>query len=313
MALAIVFCAVMMMKRVSTSAARAWVRTSRPERSGILMSIRATSKLPARSACRASLPLATATTRCPCWLQARSSTQRIDSSSSATRIEPPATLVLSGGVDTVLLADRQGHAKARPTGQPGFVRDRAAVLRDHAMAERQAEAAPPRLGREERREELGAVFLRDARAGVLHQHGEEAGASRTAADVKARLEAGRDDQFARSPERLEGVLHQVEEHLRQLRAVASHRRQARVEHRPQGDGAPFGCLPLEAEHVVQHAMDVDGLELQLRGDGELAELLDQAVEPLHLAHDDLRAANEVGIRDRAPQELGGALDTTERV
>src|SRR5262249_42217366 len=163
------------------------------------MSIRATSKLPARSACRASLPLATATTRCPCWLQARSSTQRIDSSSSPTRIEPPATLVLSGGVDTILLAHRQAHAKARPTGQPGFVRDRAAVLRDHAMAEGQAEATPPRLGGEEGREELGAVLLGDAGAGVLHQHGQEAGAPRSAADVKARLEAGRDEEFAPLP------------------------------------------------------------------------------------------------------------------
>src|SRR5262249_11446281 len=171
MALAIVLCAVMMMKRVSTSAARACVRTSRPERSGILMSIRATSKVPARRACRASLPLATATTRCPCWLQARSSTQRIDSSSSATRIEPPATLVLSGAVDPVLRAHRQGHGKARPAARSGFVRDRAAMLRDHAMAERQAEATPARFGGEEGGEELGAVLLRDARAGVFHQHG----------------------------------------------------------------------------------------------------------------------------------------------
>src|SRR3989442_3044389 len=199
----------MMMKRVSTSAARARLRTSRPERSGILMSMSATSKLPERSAWRASVPLATATTRWPCWVQARSSTQRIDSSSSATRIEPPAVLLLSAGVEAIVLAHRQRHAKAGAAGRSGFVGDRAAVLRDDAVAKRQPEATPTRLGGEERREELGAVLLRDAGPAVLHQHGEETRAPRAAADVKARLVAGKRGQLAGAPRRARGGPFQV--------------------------------------------------------------------------------------------------------
>src|SRR5439155_1136976 len=88
MAFAIVFCAVTMMKSVSMWASRACLSTSRPERSGILMSTSATSKGRRRSWSSAAVPLATATTLCPCCVQARSRTQRIDSSSSATRIEP---------------------------------------------------------------------------------------------------------------------------------------------------------------------------------------------------------------------------------
>src|SRR3989442_906231 len=177
MAFAIVFCAVMMMKRVSMRAARACWSTSRPERSGILMSTSATSKGRARSSASAAVPLPTATTLCPCCVQARSRTQRIDSSSSATRM--------------------------------------------------------------------------------------------AAADVEAGLEPGREQQLARPPERLEGVLHQVQEDLRQLRAVAPHRGQARVEGAAQRDRPPGRRLALERDDVVQHAMDVERLEAAGVGTGEL--------------------------------------------
>ena len=131
--------------------------------------------------------------------------------------------------------------------------------------------------------------------------------------MKAGLEPGRNRELSGARERLEGVLHQVEEHLCQLRAVTAHRGQARIEGGPESDGAPVRGLALEAEDGVQHAMDVDRLELELRRYGELAQLLDQAVEPLHLADDDLRAADEIGIRDGAPQELCRTLDPTEGV
>src|SRR5204863_350649 len=140
MAFAIVFCAVMMMKRVSMRASRACWSTSRPERSGILMSMSATSKGRARSS--ASAP-----------------------------------------------------------------------------------------------------------------------ASRAAADVEAGLEAGREQELARPAERLEGVLHQVQEDLRQLRTVAPHRGQARVEGGAQRDRPPGRRLALQLDDVVQHAVDVDRLEV----------------------------------------------------
>src|SRR5262249_59559431 len=98
------------------------------------------------------------------WTSARSRTQRIDSSSSATRRVPPA-LVCSAVMD---LAHGQGHAEARAAGAGSLVYDGAPVLREDALAEGEAEAAAPRLGREERSEQPLAVGLGHARAAVAH-------------------------------------------------------------------------------------------------------------------------------------------------
>src|SRR5262245_11317072 len=152
MAFAIVFWAVMMMKSVSTPASRARERTSSPERSGILMSTSATSNERSRSAASASPPEATLTTSWPPWVQARSSTQRIDSSSSATRMVPGVagvTVGLSGGVWDMVLTDGESHAEARAAPGARFVGDGATVLDHDAVAHREAEPGAARLGGEE--------------------------------------------------------------------------------------------------------------------------------------------------------------------
>src|SRR2546428_5972200 len=96
-------------------------------------------------------------------MQARSSTQRIDSSSSATRIVPEGPAGLSAGVAGIPLAHRQRHPEAGSAGRTWLVGDRAPLLGHDAVTEREPEAAAPPLGREERREELALGVRRDAR------------------------------------------------------------------------------------------------------------------------------------------------------
>ena len=78
----------------------------------------------------------------------------------------------------------------------------------------------------------------------------------------------------------------------QLRPVAEHRREARVELGAQRDRCPSRAPgAASVEDVVQDAMDVARLELERRRRAEVAQLLDQAVEPVDLADDDVGAAD----------------------
>src|SRR5262249_43638458 len=133
------------------------------------MSTRATSKEPSRSAFRACAPSDTVSTTSPCCVHARSSTQRIDSSSSATRTRPAG---LSLGVD-IVLAEGKAHAEARAPAAPILVPDRAAMLAHDALADREPQTAAPRLGGEERREQPDLVLGADPGTRVLDQHGEQ--------------------------------------------------------------------------------------------------------------------------------------------
>src|SRR4029453_3163230 len=209
MAFAIVFCAVMTMKSVSTPSWRARERTSRPERSGMRMSIRARSKLRACRASSASGPLATVTTVCPCCAHARSSTQRIDSSSSATRMVSGR----SGSGAGMVLAHGKWAADARAPARARMVGDDAAVLGDDTVADRQPEPGAARLGGEEGGEQVALRMLGDARPVVRDGHRQELVAMRTAADVVARLDARRDDELPTTPGGTDPVLHQVKEYL----------------------------------------------------------------------------------------------------
>src|SRR5262245_7558202 len=297
------------MKSVSTPSWRARDSTSRPETSGIRMSTRARSKLRARRASSASAPLATVTTVWPCCAQARSSTQRIDSSSSATRMVPETS---GSGVD-MILAHGKGDAKAGATAGARLVGDDAAVLRDDAMAQRQAEAGPARLGGEERGEEVALGVLGDAGTVVGDGDREELVAVRPAAHVVARLDAGGHRQLALAAQRLDGVLDQVEEHLRQLRAVTEDRGQAGIELRAQRDAAEAGRLALQREDVGQDAVEVQRSDLQLGWGAEPAQLLHQAVEAVDLADDHVGRLDLAGVREGRAQELCRALDAAQRV
>src|SRR5262249_19913875 len=188
MAFAIVFCAVITMKSVSIPSWRARERTSSPDRSGMRMSTSARSNERARSAWRASPPEGTVTTVCPCWAQARSSPQRMDSSSSATRMVPGE---LGSGVD-MILTHGQGDAEARAAAGTRLVRHDATVLRHDAVADCQAEPRAARLGGEEGREQVVLGVLRHALAVVGDRHRQERGALRPAGDEAAALDEGGD-------------------------------------------------------------------------------------------------------------------------
>src|SRR4029453_5278150 len=297
------------MKSVSKPSWRARDSTARPETSGIRMSTRARSKLRARSASSASAPLATVTTVWPCCAQARSSTQRIASSSSATRMVPGTS---GSGVD-IVLAHGKGDAKAGATAGARLVGDDAAVLRDDAMAQRQPESGPARLGGEERGEEVALGVLGHAGAVVRDGDGEELVAVRPAAHVGPRLDAGGDGELALAAQCLDGVLDQVEEHLGQLRAVTEHGGQAGIELRAQRDVAEPGRLTLQRQDVVQDAVDVERGDLELGRCGEPAQLLHQAVQPIDLANDDVGRLDLARIGEARAQELRGPLDAAERV
>src|SRR5262245_9229362 len=247
MAFAIVFCAVMTMRSVSMPSSFARVRRSRPETSGMRMSTRATSTSLVRSVSSAALPVPTPITRWPRWPRDRSRTQRIDSSSSATRRVPPALVVSA----LMRFTHGQGDAEAGAARVRGFVDDRAAVLHDDALAERQSETATARLRREERREEAGTIGLRHAGAVVGDGHDQDALVAAPAADAIAGVHPRGDGDRALALQRFERVLHQVQEHLMELRGVGVDRRQAGVELRDENRSAPFGGLPLQVDDVLQ--------------------------------------------------------------
>src|SRR5262249_8844157 len=179
----------------------------------------------------------------PLGAHARASTQGMDSSSSATRMVPDR---LGSGVD-MILTDGKGDDEASAAAGPGLVGDDPAVLGDDAVADRQPEPGAAGLGGEERREEMALGGLGDARGGALDRDGQELAAVRATADVVARLDPGGDGERAVSPERLDGVADQIEEHLRQLRPVAQHLGEAGIELGAERDGAPVRRLALKCE------------------------------------------------------------------
>ena len=88
-------------------------------------------------------------------------------------------------------------------------------------------------------------------------------------------------------DRLGGVLHQVEEHLDELVAVAEHRRQRRIVILDEFDVAGEARLrqPL---HVIEHDMDVDRLALDRALVGEHLHAVDQLHDAVGLVADQAR-------------------------
>src|SRR5215468_3377683 len=299
----------MTMNRVSTPSWRARESTSRPETSGMRMSTSARSKSRPRSASSASAPLGTLTTVWPSWVQARSSTQRIDSSSSATSMVPGWS---GSGLDMVL-AHGEGDAEAGAAAGARLVRDDPAMLGDDSVADRQAQPGAARLGGEEGREEMALRVLRHTGAVVRDGDGQELIAVRAPPDVVARLDACGDDELPVPAEGVDRVPHQVEEHLRQLGAVAEDGREARVELGAQSDVAKLGSLPLQGEDVVQDAVDVERRDLELRRRTQSAQLLDEPVEPVDLTDDDVGGLHLRGVAKPGAEQLRGTLDAAQRV
>src|SRR6516162_793997 len=105
----------------------------------------------------------------------------------------------------MVLTDGEGDAEARAAAGTRLVRDDAAVLRDDAVADRQAEPRPARLGGEERGEEVALCLLGNSRAVVGDRDRQELVAMRSPPDVVARFDAGLDRELSFPAERLDGV------------------------------------------------------------------------------------------------------------
>src|SRR5262249_7614303 len=288
---------------------RARERTSRPDTSGIRMSTSARSKGRERNAASASAPLGTVTTVWPLCEQARSSTQRIDSSSSATRMVPGRS---ASGVDMLLTHGKGDGESGAPAGARLMGGD-AAVLGDDAGTDGESEAGPARLGGEEGREEVALHVLGHAWAVVRDRDREELVAMRAAAHVIAGLDAGRDGELATAAEGLDGVAHEVQEHLGQLHPVAADRGQARIELGAQRDGSPVRRLVLEGEDVVQNAVDVLRREMEVGRGAEALQLLDEPVQAIDLPDDHVGGLDVSRIGQVGAEQLGRALDPAEGI
>src|SRR5262249_47519278 len=182
----------------STSGLRALAarRTSRPVSPGIFRSVRTRSRPPACSRSRAPRPSEATTTRYPARVSVRSRLSRSPGSSSAT------SSVAASGMDCPLAGEPDGEGHPAP----GVVApaDLAAVLLDDLRGDGQPEPRALGLGGEEGLEESLRDLVGDAASAVRH------------VDLHrlAVVSAG-DGQLAPTGERLQPVLHQVQDGLAQ--------------------------------------------------------------------------------------------------
>src|SRR5581483_1222191 len=303
-----VACAVMTTSVVREPISRALLTTARPLGSGIRMSRKAMSTSPRSSAAIASVPLDASTTSCPSARRASPITQRIERSSSATRMRAPG---LSDMVGSPL--DRQRDREDGSAAGLALRAQHATVLRHDALRDGEAEPGASALGREERCEDAREVLGPDARALITHVDRQELLAAVRARDVVGRLHAGGHDDRPAAGRHLDRVPREVQEDLRQPAAIADDRRQARVV-APDEMDAVRCAGPFDREDAVDDLVDVDGGALEPRRAGQVEELGHEAVQPVDLADDDLRAlAQAVLVAAPGGEELGGAAHARERV
>src|SRR3989442_7094411 len=153
--------AVSRMTSTSGAMALAACSSSMPERAGSLRSVRSRSRPPACRRSRGARPSEATTTRYPSRVSVRSRLSRSPGSSSET------SRVAGSGMDGPL--DRQPDGEAGARARPVRPADLAAVLLDDLARDRQAEAGPLRLGREERLEQSLGDLLGNTAAGVGHR------------------------------------------------------------------------------------------------------------------------------------------------
>src|SRR5690606_38428878 len=122
------------------------------------------------------------------------------------------------------LGGRQEHRERRALAERRAYLDRATVLVDDAMADREAEARALLLGGVERDEQLLDAVARDAGTGVAKPYLAELAVAEPAAPP-----AGRQDlEGAAVGHRVQGVLAEVQEHLEQRLGIAGDLRQLHV-------------------------------------------------------------------------------------
>src|SRR5580704_8812893 len=321
--------------------------TSMPSTPGMRKSVITTSTSASRSI--ASSPLAACTTSWPSRRNSAASTRRRFCSSSATRIlagcirRLPYTIFGNGfglvirvgpaigielgdrgqpaGLGDVLdlvrrhrLGGGQKHRERRALAERGAHLDRAAVLVDDAMRDREAQARALGLRRVERDEQLLQAVARDADAGVAKANLAEL----AVAESRAPPACGQDLERAAVGHRLQCVLGEVEKNLQQRLGIAGDHRQLLV-------GAYAELDVLDRLLIEQlHGLADDLVEIDLvavvgarpLGARVVEEPRHDVVQPVRLFDDDVEELGVLGARTRAiagHEELRGAFDRAERV
>ena len=194
-----------------------------------------------------------------------------------------------------------GVAGTRAVGQ------RAAVLARHLLRHRQAQAAAVGAAGDQGQEDLLGQGLGHAAAVVGDLHAQRQRVH-LLADAHPVFGAGAQADVGRAG--LDGVAHQVPDRLHQAVRIAAQRRQARVVVAPQAH-RPAGFLLGQADHLFEHAMDVERL-VRAGGRGR-EQLVDQVGQPLHFRADQIDQLARVGIAGAPPQQLRRALESGQRI
>src|SRR6266571_2191624 len=265
--------------------------TPRPSTFRMRRSVMTRSNASFLSTSTACSPPSARVTSWPAWrsMIARSSRMLRSSSTTSTRVSG-----MAGG-------KREGERGAETRRAAAYV-DLASVLLDDAVDEGEPESGALRLRGEEGLEHVGEIAGANAVAGVAHCDLEPASPN-----------GGGHPQLTPLRHRLHGVQAEIPQDLPELLSI----------HGP-GDGRGEFADDLEAagarpmleqeQHLFGGDRHVEGGDRQRRRARVLEEVLDDVVQPLGLAHHDLREALARVIgRERAGEDLDRPGERGERV
>src|SRR6267142_1347387 len=306
-------CAVITTTHASPRISRRRPSAVRPSTPGMRMSRNTTSNGSASKAWSAAVPSLTARTSYPAWRSPFSSTQRRLSSSSATRMR--AITVAMASRPSLRDRKKARHARSAPFGALHL--DRAAVLLENAVADRESEPEPLVLGREERIEDSRADGVRDPRAlvGDLHlDHAALPPAEVHLAEERVQAHVRRQGEAPTALHRVQAVAHEVVEDLQQPVLVAEDRRQARVVAADQGDSALTRALLVQQGDALEELMEIERHRAKLDRPRQIQQHLDDAVHAVDLGQEHVRVLPQPRIGpELSPEQLHRTPDRAERI
>src|SRR5262245_16254433 len=274
--------------------------SSRPLRPGMRMSVTSTSGSSRRSALSAASDSSNSVVAMPPCLSARSSTQRIEASSSTTQ-----TLSIVG---ELIVVKRQQDREHRAPGS-AFELDEPVVAPDQVLRHREAEpraaGAPGHERIEDRVLELGS----DAGSVILDlDAGHDAKAAAADARVGERARAQHDATLL--TDRLDCVAAEVEQRLDHQVPIQPQTRQARIV--VALDLHCRRCLGREqVADVLRELVDIDRRLARLLAGAE--QRVDQPRETIRLGDDDRGVLVKRAVLELPLEELRGAPQPAERI
>lgn len=172
-----------------------------------------------------------------------------------------------------------------------------------------------RFGGEEGRRDPVTRGLRDAAAVVVEvdSYGRHALAG-TEIDAVVEAQPCRDDELALAlRHRLERVTAQVEEHLHQPVAIGEQFRDRGVEAALDVRARAEGIDGQQVQHVVEHAVQVHGCDLDLPRASEHQEIVEHGGDPIDLTQDQLGGRSIAFAAGALAEDLRGAADAAEGI